>query len=145
MGLLALDHLRAIHVRGPVRTGDAHPHEGLNRVIAVGITNRVGSMWAAYLFCLLSLVSLPAAIASGNVIVIVAWVAQTFLQLVLLPVIIVGQNVQAAHSDARAEVDHEVLGHQVEVLASLHGLQVEQTAILRRLDPSGQGAGKEAG
>jgi hypothetical protein len=33
----------------------------------------------------------------------VAWVAQTFLQLVLLPVIIVGQNLQAQAADTRAE------------------------------------------
>ena len=31
------------------------------------------------------------------------WIAQTFLQLVLLSIIIVGQNVQASASDERAE------------------------------------------
>ena len=51
---------------------------------------------------LLALVSLPAALLSGNVIIIVSWVAQTFLQLVLLPIIIVGQNIQAATADKRA-------------------------------------------
>jgi hypothetical protein len=51
----------------------------------------------------------PAAIRSGDPIIIVAWIAQTFLQLVLLPIIIVGQNVQAAASDARAQSDHETL------------------------------------
>ena len=60
-------------------------------------------MWCAYLFTLLALVSLPAALKSGSKIIIVAWIAQTFLQLVLLPIIIVGQNVQAAASDKRAE------------------------------------------
>ena len=39
---------------------------------------------------------------SGNTITIVSWVAQTFLQLVLLPIIIVGQNIQAKASDERA-------------------------------------------
>ena len=33
----------------------------------------------------------------------VQWIAQRFLQLVLLSIIIVGQNVQAAASDERAE------------------------------------------
>ena len=74
----------------------------LNKRIGLGITRSVGTMWAAYAFFGLSLVSLPAALASGNVIVIVAWVAQTFLQLVLLPIIIVGQNIQAKASDDRA-------------------------------------------
>jgi uncharacterized membrane protein len=74
----------------------------LNERIGLGITRSVGTMWAAYAFFGLSLVSLPAALASGNVIVIVAWIAQTFLQLVLLPIIIVGQNIQAKASDDRA-------------------------------------------
>jgi len=78
--------------------------------IGLGITKRIGTMWAAYIFFALTLVSLPAAIASGNVIVIVSWVAQTFLQLVLLPIIIVGQNIQAAASDRRAIATYEDAG-----------------------------------
>lgn len=73
-----------------------------NNLIGLRITNAVGTMWAAYLFAILTLVSLPAAIASQNPIVIVSWVAQTFLQLVLLPIIIVGQNIQAKSADERA-------------------------------------------
>jgi hypothetical protein len=42
--------------------------------------------------------------------VIVAWVAQTFLQLVLLPIIIVGQNIQAKASDDRALATYEDAG-----------------------------------
>lgn len=74
----------------------------INTYLAVGITKVVGSMWCAYLFAMLALISLPAAMKSNDPIIIVSWVAQTFLQLVLLPIIIVGQNVQAAASDARA-------------------------------------------
>jgi uncharacterized membrane protein len=70
-----------------------------NSWLAIKVTNMVGSMWTAYLFALLTLVSLPAAIASKNSIVIVAWIAQTFLQLVLLPIIMVGQNVQSSKHD----------------------------------------------
>ena len=43
-----------------------------------------------------------AALASGSPLVIVSWVAQTFLQLVLLPIIIVGQNIQASEAEKRA-------------------------------------------
>ena len=82
----------------------------LNDKIGLFITTRVGSMWAAYVFFGLSLVSLPAALASGNVIVIVSWVAQTFLQLVLLPIIIVGQNIQAKSSEDRAVATYEDAG-----------------------------------
>jgi uncharacterized protein YqcC (DUF446 family) len=67
-------------------------------------------MWAAYLFFALTLVSAPAAFMSGNPITIVAWIAQTFLQLVLLPIIIVGQNIQAAASDRRAIATYEDAG-----------------------------------
>src|SRR5690349_18607250 len=81
----------------------------INTRLAVSITKVVGSMWCAYLFALLALVSFPAAIRSHDPSIIVAWIAQTFLQLILLPIIIVGQNVQAAARDARAESDHDTL------------------------------------
>lgn len=76
--------------------------EGFNAKLALVITRSVGTMACAYVFAAIALISLPAAITSGQVIVIVAWVAQTFLQLVLLSIIMVGQTVQSAASDARA-------------------------------------------
>ena len=79
----------------------------VNDKIGLRLTKSVGTMWAAYVFVGLTLISLPAALASGNELVIVAWVAQTFLQLVLLPVIIVGQNIQAASADAMAVATYE--------------------------------------
>ncbi len=104
-----------------------------NTRVAVAITNTVGSMWCAYAFALLALVSLPAAIASGSAIIIVGWIAQTFLQLVLLPIIIVGQNVQAAASDARAESDHETLRAIHTLTAEVHQINEQQTQILEYL------------
>jgi hypothetical protein len=79
----------------------------LNAKIGLRITLVVGTMWCAYLFTLLALVSAPSAFGTGNSLIIVAWIAQTFLQLVLLPIIIVGQNVQAAAADARAEATYD--------------------------------------
>jgi hypothetical protein len=64
----------------------------LNRRIAEKITLGVSTMWAAYLFAAIALISLPAAIRSGDTLTIVDWVAQTFLQLVLLSIIMVGQQ-----------------------------------------------------
>jgi hypothetical protein len=75
----------------------------LNARIALKITAGVGTMWCAYIFTLIALISLPAAISSGQAIVIVAWIAQTFIQLVLLPIIIVGQNIQGKAADKRSE------------------------------------------
>jgi hypothetical protein len=96
--------------------------EGFNAKFAVIITSGVGTMTCAYLFGLLALVSLPAILIAANVltksdvptfftkpglILIVSWVAQTFLQLVLLSIILVGQRVQSAASDARALKEFE--------------------------------------
>ena len=74
-----------------------------NNKLAAKITKTVGSMGCAYFFAIIALISLPAAIKTGDVIVIIGWVAQTFLQLVLLSIIMVGQGVQSEKSDARTE------------------------------------------
>jgi len=113
------------HVRADVQGGGTLGR--LNSVIAVRITKAVGTMWAAYLFTILALVALPAAIASGQALVIVAWIAQTFLQLVLLPIIIVGQNVISEAQDKRAEADHKTL-------VALHKMNIQQLKILEQQD-----------
>jgi cobalamin biosynthesis protein CobD/CbiB len=74
-----------------------------NNNLATKITKAVGTMGCAYIFTAIALISLPAAISSGNVIIMVGWIAQTFLQLVLLSIIMVGQRVQSVESDARTE------------------------------------------
>lgn len=78
-----------------------HEHVGFNGRVAMIITNAVGTMWCAYLFAIIALISLPAAIQGGTA-TLVAWIAQTFLQLVLLSVIMVGQKVAAKASDKQA-------------------------------------------
>lgn len=108
-----------------------------NTDLALKITNGVGSMWTAYLFSLLALVSLPAILTQGNfvpahtfpkwlisvsLIALIAWVAQTFIQLVLLPIIMVGQNVIQAQNDAKANVDH----HTLTYLATLQDQQMTE-------------------
>ncbi len=125
---LVLSH----HVQKNVH-GD-HLAGRINTRIAVGITKLVGSMWCAYLFAIVALISLPAALGSHNPLIIVSWVAQTFLQLVLLPIIIVGQNVQAAASDARAESDHETLLAIHTLTAEVHDIATKQTEILKILE-----------
>ena len=83
-----------------------HEHLGFNGKLALIITNMVGTMWCAYLFAIIALISLPAAI-SGGTATIISWIAQTFLQLVLLSVIMVGQKVSAQASDKQAEQTYE--------------------------------------
>src|SRR5258708_1538366 len=120
-----------------------HVHKGIhgegmmgliNARLAVRITKSVGSMWCAYVFTLLALISLPAAISSRDPIIIIGWIAQTFLQLVLLPIIIVGQNVQAAASDARAESDHETLMAIHTLTAEIHEIDERQSKMLKFLE-----------
>lgn len=120
-----------------VEMRDAHaavhgtgPFGRFNTRLAVRITTIVGSMWCAYVFVLLTLISLPAAIRSHDPIIIVAWIAQTFLQLVLLPIIIVGQNVQAAATDARAAADHETLTAIHTLTNEVHTINEQQSVIL---------------
>jgi len=106
----------------------------INTRIAVLVTKAVGSMWCAYAFALLALISLPAAIATHSPVIIIAWIAQTFLQLVLLPIIIVGQNVQAAATDARAESDHQTLTAIYTLTSEVHAITERQTKILKILE-----------
>jgi hypothetical protein len=80
--------------------------EGFNAKLAVIITSGVGTMACAYVFAALALVSLPDAIKNGKA-ALISWIAQTFLQLVLLSIIMVGQRVQSAASDARAAKEFE--------------------------------------
>ena len=58
-------------------------------------------MWCAYAFAIIALIGLRPALRPGGE-GIIAWIAQTFLQLVLLSVIMVGQNVQSEASDLRS-------------------------------------------
>lgn len=108
-----------------------------NAWLAVKITRVVGSMWCAYAFALLALVSLPAAVRSHDPVVLVSWVSQTFLQLVLLSVIMVGQNVQAVAGDARAEADHQTLEAVHTLTVAVYAINEQQSEILRRLEGRG--------
>jgi hypothetical protein len=114
-----------VHGGGPVGR--------FNTWLAVRITKTVGTMWIAYLFAAIALISLPAALHTGDTIIIVAWVAQTFFQLVLLPIIIVGQNVIQAANDARAEADHETLSAVHQLTVEVHSINEAQSKILEKL------------
>ncbi len=76
-------------------------HVGINGRIALALTAAVGTMWCAYAFAILALLVLPEAIG-GGLLPLVQWVSQTFIQLVMLSVIVVGQNILARASDKRA-------------------------------------------
>ena len=90
-------------------------------------------MWCAYAFAILALVALPQAISSHNALSIVQWVSQTFLQLTLLSIIMVGQQVMGQASDRRADNTY----HDAEaILAEAQQIQAHlltQDAVLEAL------------
>ena len=114
------------HVRKAQVTEKIHGTGVMGRAnawLAVRITRIVGTMYCAYVFTALAFVALPSAIQQGSATVLVNWLSSNFLQLVLLPIIIVGQNVISTAQDARAEADHETL-------TALHQMNVQQLEIL---------------
>jgi len=106
-------HVEARRKSGPPKTDDAPP--SVNGRIAIRLTKIVGTMWCAYAFAGLAFVALPAALGSGDVLAIVQWVSQTFIQLVMLSVIMVGQDILGKAADRRSEMtykDAEVILHE---------------------------------
>jgi len=99
---------------GPPRSTDEHV--GFNGRFALLLTTAVGTMWAAYAFAVLALVALPSALG-GGLLPLIQWVSQTFIQLVMLSVIMVGQNIVSRAADKRAEMtyrDAEAIFHEAE-------------------------------
>jgi hypothetical protein len=129
---------------------------GLNGRIGLLITTLVGTMVCGYVFAIVALISLPSAITSHNLTVIIAWVSSNFLQLVLLPIIIVGQNLQSKAADKRAvltfndaeAVLHEAVEIQNHLAAQDEALQhliAEATAAAAVRANGGAGAEGAAG
>jgi hypothetical protein len=100
-----------------------------NLWLAEKITNGVATMWCAYLFAAIALISLPKALQSGDSIVIVSWVAQTFLQLVLLSIIMVGQKVQSSSVENKINETHTASLAEFELAKEARGFantEIEQ-------------------
>jgi len=109
--------------------------DGFNGKLAILITNMVGTMWCAYVFAALALVSLPEAIHAGTG-PLISWIAQTFLQLVLLSVIMVGQKVAAAASDKQALQTYQDAEALIKIQDDVHNLiklNTELTQEIHRL------------
>jgi hypothetical protein len=119
------------HPPPPAKVNDGRV--GINGKIGLLITTLVGTMICGYIFAAIALLSLPSAITSHSLTIIIAWVSSNFLQLVLLPVIIVGQNLQAKASDKRAEDTYNdaaaVLAEAIEIQKHL----AAQDQVLTRL------------
>jgi uncharacterized membrane protein len=99
-----------------------------NEWLAIRITRIVGTMWCAYAFAGLALISLPAAIRGGTAMLI-SWIAQTFLQLVLLSIIMVGQNIAAKKSDRQLEQTYKDSEELLKISDSMQALLQKNTEL----------------
>lgn len=104
-----------------------------NRRVAEKITSFVSTMWCAYIFAALALISLPAAIKTGDVVIIVAWIAQTFLQLVLLSIIMVGQQVSSRSVEKMISETHTASLGEFELAKEARSIANQELAELKTL------------
>ena len=104
-----------------------------NLWLAEKITSGVATMWCAYLFAAIALISLPKALQSGDSIVIVSWVAQTFLQLVLLSIIMVGQKVQSASVEQKIDETHTASLAEFELAKEARNFASEELKELKEI------------
>ena len=113
----------------PAKTTDEHV--GFNGRIALTLTTVVGTMWCAYAFAMLALVALPSALQGGRLLDLIQWISQTFIQLVMLSVIMVGQNILSRASDKRADETYQ------DAEATLHEAQQIQDHLKAQDDAIG--------
>jgi len=99
-----------------------------NEWLAIRITKVVGTMWCAYAFAALALISLPAAIRGGTA-TLISWIAQTFLQLVLLSIIMVGQNIAAKKSDRQLEQTYRDSEQLLKISVAMRDLLQKNTEL----------------
>lgn len=134
-------HLAHRREHGPVKVADArsdgNPVTRFNTRAAVVVTRAVGTMWCAYAFCVLAFYGLPAGLHAGAA-GFVQWASSQFIQLVLLPIIIVGSAVLAEASDRLAKRqfnDVEAILHAQDQAAQHLAAQDEKIlAILERIE-----------
>ena len=126
-----------------IRTNDVHLHTGFNKWLAILITNGVGNMWffyllAVFIFGWMILAKLGVINFDPYPYALMLLIVGGIFQALAMVAIMVGQNVQAAASDARAETDHETL----DAIHTLTGQTIEilegQNKILALLEAQGK-------
>jgi hypothetical protein len=145
---VSFEHRSHPHIEERKRTGPPKTRDtrvGINGRIALVLTAAVGTMWCAYVFAVLALLVVPQAI-HGGLLTFVQWVSQTFIQLVMLSVIMVGQTILGQASDKRAEMtykDAEATFHEAQqIQAHLKAQDDAINTILERLETLEAGLAK---
>jgi len=138
---LTLDELK--RRRKPIRQVNIEHRQRLTRLerVAIQITDRVGTMGFFLLILTWTIVWLtwntlaPAALRFDPYPAFVLWLfLSNVIQIFLMPLLMVGQNLQGRHAEARAEADFEIntkAEQEVEVIL-LH-LQQQNELILKIL------------
>jgi hypothetical protein len=133
-----------------LHTHDFHPASGwyqkFNRRIALWMFRNVGTMTAFWVTLFLCLCALPAVLFQMHIVgvavvftgygfyLLLTWGISTTFQAVMLPGLMVGQNLQNEASDARAEKqfnDTEVIADRLD-LETQGGLQVIEDHLRRQ-------------
>jgi hypothetical protein len=87
----------------------------VNKALAVKITLAIGTMWCVYVFSLL--VAIPLVLPQTTTAIM--FISSSFLQLVLLPCLLVGQQVLGEASDRQRAEDHAAIQ---DALSHIHEL-----------------------
>jgi hypothetical protein len=104
-----------------------------NSKVAVVLTRVVGTMWCFWVFNGIAVISLPSAIQTGNLTVLINWVSSNWIQLILLPALMVGQNLQNMAADARS----------AKMFEDIERVKGDMATTLDRLDSHTQGGLKD--
>jgi uncharacterized membrane protein len=126
-----------------IRTNDAHIHSGFNKWLALLITNSVGNMWffyflAVFIFGWMILARLGVITFDPYPYALMLLIVGGIFQALAMVAIMVGQNVQAAASDARAETDHETLDAIHKLTSQSIEILEGQNKILAMLEDKGK-------
>lgn len=114
-----------------VNTNEIHKsHLSKTDKLALFITSRVGTMGFFY-FCLI-MVTIP--LFFRPAMPIIQYVSSGYLQLIMLPLILVGQNLSSRHAELRAQHDYETnLKSEKEIEAILLHLEKQDETMLKIL------------
>lgn len=123
-------HGLPVHLRTVDHLPSGTRYQRFNKTLALWLTRNVGTMTCFWAFTVLSLLSLPATLHQMGMrvplipayfltfgfVLLITWICQNYIQLVLLPALMVGQQLQNEASDARSAKQFEDTEHIKDLL-----------------------------
>jgi hypothetical protein len=103
---------------------------GFNQKLAIGLTKAVGTMICAYIFAVLAIIGYPGFHATATQWV--QWISQTFIQLVMLSVIMVGQSILGRQQELQADEQfHTTMSSYHDIEQIMQHLSAQDAELLR--------------